>query len=394
MSSCFRPPPGRVPVLLLAILFAQGCTLTFSPPVGPPPDSWSGISNSHPRSEAFQGLLGHYAEQGLPGVVLLVRTPEGQWNGAAGAASIEGAEAMVPTHRHHAASITKMFMSAAVLLLAEDGLIGLDDPIGRYLSDPVSEPIPNGSQATVRQLLSHTSGIPDFSGAFGYDLDFLNDPTGAYPPDRLLSYLHGQSPIFRPGTGYFYSNANYFLLAQIVDEVVEGGHAEVFTRRILGPLGLRGTYYKNEVGYPSPPGLVNSYQDLAGDGRLMNVSDLVMQNSRIFAGNAGLITTTSDLARFIEGLLEGELIGAELLGEMLAWGDRSKYGLGINTVETPFGGGIGHSGADFGVLGQVRHFPDRAATLVLLANGGDSGRIGSLFRQLWDEAVHLAMGDG
>ena len=382
----------RLPAALLALALVHGCTLPVPSPFGAPPGIGGGVSNTHPDGESFQRLLDTYARDGLPGVVLLVRTPEGHWSGAAGYARIESSDPMLPTHRHHAASMTKMYTATAVLLLVEDGLIRLDDPITRYLPEFVFGPIPNGALATVRQLLSHTSGIPDFNGALGYDLDFFNDPTGVYSPERLLSFLHGQSPIFPPGTGYFYSNANYLLLALIVDGLQDGGHAEVFTQRIFRPLGLSSTFYKNEEGYPSPPGLVNSYQDLAGDGRLMNVSDLAVNNLTIFAGNAGLVATAADFAGFIEALLEGRLIGKDLLVEMLDWGARSRYGLGIEFIDTPFGRGIGHSGADFGVLGQVRHFPDHSATLVLLANGGDSGKIGQLFWRLWGEAMERALG--
>ena len=148
---------------------------------------------------------------------------------------------MRPTHLQHAASITKMYTATAVLLLVEDGLIDLDARISQYLPESVYGSIPNGDQATVRQLLGHTSGIKNFSSNLAYDLDFFNDPKGSYPPERLLSYLHGQSPFSSPGTSYFYSNANYLLLALIMDHVTEKGHASVISERILQPLGLRTT---------------------------------------------------------------------------------------------------------------------------------------------------------
>jgi D-alanyl-D-alanine carboxypeptidase len=284
-----------------------------------------------------------------------------------------------------------MYTAAAVLLLAEDGLMEMDAPISTYLPESVYGPVPNGERATVRQLLSHTSGIPDFSGDLAYDLDFLNDPFGSYSTDRLLSYLHGQSPVFAPGAGYFYSNANYLLLALIMDHVTGGSHAEVIRRRILEPLHLEATYYKSQPGYPRPPGLVNSYQDVAGDGRLMNVSDLAVYSLQIFSGNAGLIATSADFATFIEALLDGSIVGPASLSAMRSWGERSRYGLGLNFIETPYGLGIGHSGGDSGALAQVRRFPERGATLVLLANGGDSGVTDRLFRRLWEEVTDAAL---
>ena len=108
---------------------------------------------------------------------------------------------MRPTHRHFAASVTKMYTAAAVMLLVEDGLIDLDARISQYLPESVYGPVPNGAGATVRHLLGHTSGIPDFGGSLAYDLDTLNDPMGSYPPDRMLAYTHGQSAVFAPGAG-------------------------------------------------------------------------------------------------------------------------------------------------------------------------------------------------
>jgi hypothetical protein len=104
------------------------------------------------------------------------------------------------------------------------------------------------------------------------------------------------------------------------------------------------------------------------------------------------IATTADFAAFIEGLLNGQLIGQELLSEMQVWREHFHYGLGMNFIETPYGPGIGHSGGDFGVLSRVRHFPDVDATFVLLVNAGDNGAIGGLFDRLWDEATQNSLG--
>jgi len=138
---------------------------------------------------------------------------------------------------------------------------------------------------------------------------------------------------------------------------------------------------------------VNSYQDIAGDGRVMNVSDLTTRNAEIFFGNAGLIATSADFARFIEGLLEGRVVGQASLARMQDWRERSRSGLGLGYIETPFGPGVGHSGGDLGALSQVRHFPAHDATLVLLTNGGDGGVPAECFRDLWDELMELVLGD-
>jgi D-alanyl-D-alanine carboxypeptidase len=380
-------------LVLAAAVSAAACTLEITAPLEGPPDTWDPDLNTHPDGPVLREILDRYVGEGLPGVVLLARTPEGLWNGAAGYAKVETEDPMLPTHRHHAASVTKMYTATAVMLLAEDGLIDLDARISQYLPEAVYGPMPNGAEATVRQLLGHTSGIPDFSGDLAYDLDFLNDPLGSYPPERLLSYLHGQSAWSSPGTHYFYSNTNYLLLALIMDYVTEAGHANVISEGILQPLGLNATYYKNEPGYPAPPGIVNSYEDLAGDGRLMNVSDMVTHAAGVFFGNAGLIATSADFAAFIEALLDGHVIGQESLAEMLERTESPRYGLGLHFIETPYGLGVGHRGGDVGVLSEVRRFPDLDATFVLLVNGGDGGVTVRLFEGLWEEVMDVALDD-
>jgi D-alanyl-D-alanine carboxypeptidase len=382
----------HLPAVVAAMAtLAAACTLAITAPIESPPDTWDPAFNTHPDGVVFQGLLDQYVAEGMPGVVLFVRTPGGTWNGASGYARIETVEPMLATHLHHVASVTKTYMAAAVLALAEDGEIDLDAGISEYLPDTIYSRIPNGGDATVRQLLGHTSGIPDFSGDLAYDLDFLNDPLGAFPTERLLPYIYSQTAWASPGSHYFYSNANYFLLALTVDHAAEGGHAGVISQRILAPLGLDATFYKNETGYPAPAGLVNSYEDVAGDGRLANVTDMATHNADVFAGNAGLIATAADIATFFEALLDGRLLGQEATSEMLEWREPARYGLGINYVDTPYGPGIGHSGGDLGVMSRVRHFPDADATLVLLMNGGDGGVTARLFGRLWEEAMELAL---
>ncbi|MGD8321942.1 MAG: serine hydrolase domain-containing protein [Gemmatimonadota bacterium] len=375
-------------------LGASSCTLDITAPAVAAPESWDPARNTHPDSVAFQTLLDRYVHEGLPGLVLLVRAPEGAWNGAAGYANLERAEPMQPTHLFHAASVTKTYAATAALLTAEDGLIDLDATISTYLPPALYRRIPNGASATVRQLLGHRSGIPDFSGDLRYDLDFLNDPLGSYPPERMLSYLEGQSALSAPGGGYFYANANYYILALLLDRAVQGGHAAFISRRILAPLGLGATYYRAQPEYPTPPGLVSSYQDLAGDGRLMNVTDLTTHNDQVFMGNAGLIAASEDFADFLDGLLQGTLLAPASLSAMESWSEPAHYGLGLSYRDTPYGRALGHSGGDMGALAQVRYFPDHDVTLVLLCNAGNDGVPDTLFGRLWDDVMDAALGPG
>jgi D-alanyl-D-alanine carboxypeptidase len=369
---------------LVSCLFSVACTLSCRSSVSGPDAS---TRNTHPDSTLFQGLLDRYVGEGMPGVVLYVETPEGLWNGAAGYAKIETSTRMLPTHLHDAASVTKVYTAAAVMLLVEDSVIALDAEISRYLPDTVYGRLPNGTSATVRQLLDHTSGIPDFGGTPRYMADLYADPMGQYPVEKLLGYVYEQPPAGPAGTVHCYSNTNYFLLAMIMDNVV-GNHAKIINERILQPLGLKATYYKNESGLPQPPGPVNAYHYFEEYDSLMNMTAINEHLAEFFMGNAGLIASSADFAGFIKNLLGGKVVGPESLAAM------RDSGCGLNVTETGYGKGIEQSGSDFGSLIQVVHFPDSKSTIVLLMNAGDSGIFGSLFWNLWGEAMNAALGSG
>ena len=135
-------------------------------------------------------------------------------------------------------------------------------------------------------------------------------------------------------------------------------HANVISERILQPLGLNATYYRNEPGYPRPPGLVNAYQDLAGDGRLVNVSDLAVHYTGMFIGYAGLLASLGRLRRLHRGAARrpGGRGGIPCRDE----GDARNppgYGLGLHFIQTPYGPGIGHGGGDVGVTERGAALP-------------------------------------
>jgi D-alanyl-D-alanine carboxypeptidase len=371
-------------------LCLTACTLDVVAPVEPPPEQWDPAWNTHPDSAAFQALLDGYARNGLPGAVLMVRTPRGSWNGAAGFARIETGVRMRPMHRHYAGSLTKMFTATATLLLAEEGRIDLDAPIRELLPGRIYGRVPNGREVTVRQLLGHTSGIPDFDGSLDYDLDSLNDPFGDYPPDRLLGYIEGQAAFSRPGEHYWYSNANYVLLALVLEEVTGLSHAVVLRDRVLRSLGLDATYYGPDPATTAIPGLVNSYEDVVGDGRVMNMSDLAQHAARIAYGQSGLVATSADLVVFLEALLGGRVLGPEMLAEMQARTRCDCYGLGLGFLDTRWGLAVGHGGSDVGSRAEARRFPDLDATLVLLVNGA-GGALDDLFDRLWEAAMEVAL---
>ncbi|MFQ5641878.1 MAG: serine hydrolase domain-containing protein [bacterium] len=373
-------------LLAICIAFIQlACKMDINQPVEAPKSSWDASLNTHPRGDAFQKVLDDYVKRGLPGVVLFVKSPQGMWNGAAGYAKIETKEPMTPVNLHYSDSMAKTYTATAIMMLVEEGKIELDEKINQYLPRNICDNIGNGNEATVRQLLNHTSGIKDHWEDITFLLDVFNDPFRPIPPEKLLEYIYGESPYFPAGQGTEYSNTNFLLLAMIMDRVLGESHAKFISERIIRRLGLENTYYKNEPAYPKPPGLVNSYAYFLGNEKLENWSE--GQNAvtaGILVGHAGFIASSYDYARFLEALFNEELVGQALLNDMTEGFENGwAYGLGLEFCETGCGKAMGHTGDSLASQSKMLYYPKTNTYIVLLTNVGFFGKMEDLFDELF-----------
>jgi D-alanyl-D-alanine carboxypeptidase len=271
------------------------------------------------------------------------------------------------------------------MLLVEDGKIQLDAKINQYLPRRITDKIGNGNEATVRQLLNHTSGIKEFTDDIKIWLDLMNDTSRLISPEEFLEHIYGEPPYFPAGRGYTYSSTNYLLLALLMDHVLGESHANFVSERIIRRLGLKNTFYKNEPGYPQPPGLVNAYADLWGNGQLQNFSDLQINASRVTIGNGGYIASSYDYALFLEALLKGELVSKAAVSDMTREVSGAGYGLGLAIFYSRYGRVIGHAGDHPGAQANLLYYVDRKTFIVLLTNAtdfGEEGRLNDLFDHL------------
>jgi D-alanyl-D-alanine carboxypeptidase len=333
--------------------------------------------SDHPRDSLYQSIVDKYVAKGLVGLSVLVRdSEEGLWIGCAGYANIEDGVKMNPCHVHYASSITKSYTATMIMLLTEAGSIDLDATIDKYLPARITDKLPNGHKATVRNLLNHTSGILDFTAS--YLVDALNDYKYAYTPEEQIAYIYTTDPLWEPGGGFSYSNTNYTLLALIADGIT-GDHAEFLQERILDPLELDNTYYKNHPDYPQPPGLVNSYSEFYANGKLSNFSDVQNILTSTYIGEAGLMAAPLDFSLFFEHLFRDEIVSSESLDEMTTWVSDvypsipasetgEDYGLGLHYQDTPYGYAVGHSGGLVGDMSDVFYFPEHDVTIVICTN--------------------------
>lgn len=319
---------------------------------------------------ALQDSLDAIHEAGMYGIYAEVRDGRREWDGAAGVADVETRRPVHAQMRHRVGSITKTFVSVAILQQVERGTIELDAPVARYLPDLV--PGERGRQITVRMLLNHTSHIGDYiGGAFpslleGSTASLDDQRFRTIKPEKLVELGLAATPTGTPGIAPgSYSNTNY-IVAGLLLEKVTGIKAETYvTRNVIRKAGLHHTSFPSTPHIPGPHS--KAYESWLGfidpprDYSVYNMS---------WASTAGaVVSTMDDLNRFYRALLTGKLIGAEQLAQMqttvpvLVGGGGVNYGLGLYYFDLPCGRFWGHDGAVFGMATQSLASPDGSRQL-------------------------------
>ena len=256
--------------------------------------------------------------------------------------------------RHRVGSITKTFVSTTVLQLAGEHRIVLDAPIGRYLPARLL-PADLRREVTVRMLLNHTSGIGDFDTVLLKTLDdLITLGRTDYTPEQLVRAGLSAGPTNAPGAAMSYSNTNYILAGLIVERVTGHSYRSEVSRRILGPLGLRDTYFEGSDPIIRGPHM-HAYVPWT-DGTLKDFTRYNMS----WAWAAGeIVSTAHDLNVFYRALLSGRLLSPGLLAQMQTDTPGSDgYGLGLYYVDLPCGRFWGHDGGTIGHQTISWHSPD------------------------------------
>ncbi|WP_327709737.1 beta-lactamase family protein [Streptomyces sp. NBC_00464] len=315
---------------------------------------------------ALNAAIEHVHRAGMPGLFAEVRDGDQVWRGAAGVADVSTGRPVTADMRHRVGSITKTFTAAAVLQQVESGRIGLDAPVGRYLPELV--PGERGAAITVRMLLNHTSGLAEY-------LPY------AYPSLKAFPVLAETSPQslddhrftrFDPveliemgvtapaagapgGTPGLYSNTNYLLLVQLLEQATGTTAEHCITRDVIERAGLRDTELPTGTHIDEPHSrLYESWFGMIDPPRDYSVYDMSWVGP-----SASLISTVADLNRFYAALLAGKIVGPSSLEEMRRTvpvvsqeGRVIEYGLGLHPMEGPGQGTAGRDTSAPGTSGQ------------------------------------------
>jgi D-alanyl-D-alanine carboxypeptidase len=348
--------------------------------IGHSSDCASTNTLNHPRSSEYQAILDQYTKNGLPGISALIRDKYGVWTGASGFSDISQEIPMRSCTVSKAASITKSFIGALTLKLAEEGKLNLDDPLSKWIDVKYLDPVKNARESTLRMCLNHTTGISDVISDNGFYLALLNNPDKKWKPEELLEFVYGDEPEYAPGTDASYSNTNFIYLAMAVETATGKDQGVVLREKILGPLGLNDTWYYWHDNLP--PNTAQGYYDLHNNGTILNVTNY---NTGSGNGYGGLYSTVFDLQTFIEALVrEKRVLSQEYLDQMLTFTDSVETysranGLGIfrDFLErAPDEYAYGHRGRDLGYTADMYWFPEKDITMVYLVNYGTDAESG------------------
>ncbi|HEY3511376.1 serine hydrolase domain-containing protein [Kribbella sp. NPDC051137] len=306
------------------------------------------------RRDAVQQQLDALAKgNSFPGAIATVRDRGGRVRTyTAGVADLTTRGPVPRDSRVRVGSNTKPFTATVVLQLVGEGKVDLDAPIDRYLPGMVRGDGLDGRRITVRQLLQHTSGIPDYDDVLAGD--YLKLQHVYWEPRELVDVALKHKASFPPGTSWEYSNTNYILAGLLVQKVTGRPVGEEITRRVIDRIGLRDTYWPalgdQTIAGPHPHG----YYKTTPNGRNVDVTEL--EPSPAWSAGA-IVSTPADLNRFFTALIDGRLLRPAQLKEMLTTVPApgldvtpgGRYGLGIAARPLPCGGyAWGHGGDIFG----------------------------------------------
>jgi D-alanyl-D-alanine carboxypeptidase len=299
------------------------------------------------------------AESGVPSVsVAVVEHGQLVYAKAFGKASLDPPRAATPQTVYAIGSISKQFTAAAILLLAEQGKISLDDKVSKYFPD-----LTRPSEVTIRELLSHTSGYEDYAPQ-DYTIPEQTKPT---TPQAVLDEWARKPLNFMPGTKWQYSNTNYVLAGQIFEKASGEDLVKFLNAKIFEPLGMRSA---GDCSIDKTPDDATAYtRYVLGPPRPAS-----REGRGWFFGAGELCMTPTDLAKWDIAFLNKRILSARPYDEFteevrLANGDRTHYALGLHVGTfddaIPM---ISHSGEVSGFLALNRVFPTRDAAVVVLSN--------------------------
>jgi D-alanyl-D-alanine carboxypeptidase len=346
---------------------------------------------------ALQAILGDFIARGIVGASLTVIAPNDEQQVLCAGLADRGNNTPVrPDHLFKIGSCTKPFVAATLLSLAQDGAVALEAPIARWFAK-----LPNGEHITVRDLIAHTAGLPEFE----YDLPM--DWSRQWTPQALVDFAFQVRTPTEPGVKPAYSNTGYVLAGMLIEALSGDTLAGQIRKRLLTPLGLRNIfaaagepfpaerlvrgYYHRPPPAPGAEGRpVSDGGEMWRTGGMLGYSQALQDSTNSFPFTAAyaagdMVGTSEDLATFLRAAVTGRLLSSQLTAELV---DRRRLG-GVETPATRMreaGAGVwamhyagrtvlGHQGSMPGYVAVMVHDRAQNLTAALTTNTGSGNRL-------------------
>lgn len=280
-----------------------------------------------------QALDTAVAEYNVPGAILALGDMNGNtriWT--SGLAELETGKSMSEDLYFLIGSVTKSYTATMVLQLVDDGLIKLDEPIGKYLPGLV----PREDEITIRFLLEMRSGLGDYGTNPQFEKFMEPNPLKVCTPEQLVKFSLDKTA--EPDREFHYTNANYILLGMLIEKITNNSFRNELKRRILQPLGMSRTFMLREMKMPTPYAHGYRYEE----GKV--IDGTYSLHPSLFWTAGGIVSTAADQLIWAKALLEGRLLSPQAHSEQFAMKPASSklgfYGLGVMNMN----GLIGHGG--------------------------------------------------
>jgi D-alanyl-D-alanine carboxypeptidase len=297
---------------------------------------------------------------GVPGAIIGIWGADGTYVRAFGVADKTARAPMKTDFYSRIGSVTKTFTVTGVLQLADQGKLGLDDPIAKFIDG-----VPQGDKITLRQLARMQSGLFNYTHSPAFQRATFADPWQPFTTQELLNYAFAQPNRFPPGDGFEYCNTNTVLLGLVVEKVSGQPLHSYIQDHIMTPLGMGHTSFPTTNAFPEPHS--QGYTVQTADGEETVATD--WNPSWGWAAGA-MISTLDDMRTWAPALATGKLLTPQMQAQRLQTvgqpgiPPQDGYGLGIFNL----GGWIGHNGSLPGYQTVVVYLPQKQTTLVILIN--------------------------
>jgi len=273
-------------------------------------------------------------------------------------------------------SITKTFTAALFLRWLDEGVVSLDAPLAGWRPD-----VPDAQRISLRQLLTHTAGVPDYGPLPQYHEAVRTSPTRPWSRERFAAETFARGLQFEPGCGWAYSNPGYMLLTEVAESIGGSRYATLVADRIARPLGLARTFVPESICDLATLAPARS-RLVSADGGFVDVRDRYHPG---WVSHGVIASTPSDIARFFDALFGDRLVSRRALDEMTRLvkvadsGDREwltpAYGLGVmgSLTPSPWGALFGHNGGGPGYAASAFHARDLGVTVCAMGALEESG---------------------